>query len=354
VAVILRANQRQRKHFHKSESRYRYRDIARIHGSVIPRIILPTIIVTLWSALWTILYLVANVTNFAIPTHLITILGVVMGLLLVFRTNTAYDRFWEGRRIWGTLLTHVRNLARVVWISVTPKNEQQANERRGCMQLLLAFTVATKHYLRGEEGHRYEDLHHLVAHLPDFQPGSKNPKVKNLPLEISFHIASYVARCRSLDLIDAAQQTVMTNALSGMMDCLTNFERIRNSPIPIAYSVHLKQTLMLYLLSLPFQLVQTMKWGTIPVVFLAGFTLLGIESIGGEIENPFGYDDNDLPVEEFCDDTRDEINRIMDREKHWDPTTWTQVYSSNAEPVTVMSEKPSEITINVPEFRMRK
>ena len=126
----------------------------------------------------------------------------------------------------------------------------------------------------------------------------------------------------SLELIDVSQQTAMTNALSSMVDCLTSFERIRNTPIPLAYSIHLQQTLTLYILSLPFQLVSTVKWGTIPIVFVAAFTLLGIESIGGEIENPFGYDENDLRVEEFCHTTREELVRVMIRPSKLDPSTW--------------------------------
>ncbi|KAJ3049279.1 hypothetical protein HK097_009704, partial [Rhizophlyctis rosea] len=319
------AEQVRRKHFHKASNhhaRYSYKDLYRVRGSVIPRVLLPSLVLTLWGTLWTLLFMVGKVKGFVMDTLLITVLGVVMGLLLVFRTNTAYDRYWEGRRTWSLLLTHIRNLSRFVWVGVLPKEDSQQNEKRGAMNLLLAYAVATKHYLRDEPGYRYKDLRHLVAHLPELSHGMKNQEIKNMPLEISFHIAAYVARCRKLDLIDAAQGTAMTNALSAMIDCLTNFERIRNSPIPLAYSIHLKQTLMLYLLSLPFQLVAKVYWGTIPVMLVASFTLLGIESIGGEIENPFGYDDNDLPVEKFCDDTRIELNSMMHRSTKIDPTTW--------------------------------
>ncbi|KAJ3027966.1 hypothetical protein HDV00_010711 [Rhizophlyctis rosea] len=248
------------------------------------------------------------------PTLLITILGVVMSLLLAFRTNTAYDRYWEGRRLWGTLLTQTRNLQRFIWGGITPKDDKTANERLGAMNLTLAFPIATKHYLRDEHGFRYEDLRPLVQHLPGMEPGAPETDIQNLPLEISYHLAAYVRRCRSLNLIDAAQFTPLTNSISALIDTLTSFERIRNTPMPLAYNVHLKQSLMLYILSLPFQLVSTLKWGTIPVMFVASFTLLGIEGIGGEIENPFGYDDNDLPVEVYCEDARGEMERVMEKD----------------------------------------
>lgn len=109
-------------------------------------------------------------------------------------------RYWEGRRHWGTVVTNVRNIARFVWVGVQPRNERDALEKKGCMNLLLAFAVATKHYLRNELGHKYTDLHHLLIHLPEFTPGQKHPDIKNLPLEISFHISSYIARVRELGM----------------------------------------------------------------------------------------------------------------------------------------------------------
>ncbi|KAI8911344.1 Bestrophin, RFP-TM, chloride channel-domain-containing protein [Powellomyces hirtus] len=306
----------------RNEARNSYNEIWRFKASVIPRVLLPAILHTLWGSLWTVLFMKGAFTWFVIPPQLITILGVVISLLLVFRTNTAYDRYWEGRRMWGALVTQIRNLARFVWIGVLTKTDKQDLEKKGCMNLLLAFAVATKHYLRNELGHKYADLHHLLIHLPDFQPGQRYPVIKNLPLEVSFHISSYIASCRQSEMIDVSQQTAMTNALSAMIDCLTSFERIRNTPIPMAYSIHLQQTLTLYILSLPFQLVTLVYWGTIPIIFIAAFTMLGIECIGGEIENPFGYDENDLRVEDFCRATREELLRIMVRPAKLDPTTW--------------------------------
>ncbi|KAI8816333.1 Bestrophin, RFP-TM, chloride channel-domain-containing protein [Fimicolochytrium jonesii] len=306
----------------RNESRNSYTEILRVRASVIPRVLVPSLLHTVWAALWTTLYQVAGWRWISIPPQLITILGVVISLLLVFRTNTAYDRYWEGRRVWGTLITQIRNLARFVWIGVQTPDTALVYEKKGAMNLLLGFAVATKHYLRSELGHKYADLHHLLVHLPEFRSGAKDPNVKNLPLEISFHISSYIAACRQKELIDVSQQTAMVNALSSMIDCLTSFERIRNTPIPIAYSVHLQQTLTLYILALPFQLVSVLYWGTIPVCWIAAFTMLGIECIGGEIENPFGYDENDLQVEEFCRSTREELLRVMVRPQTLDPATW--------------------------------
>ena len=92
----------------------------------------------------------------------------------------------------------------------------------------------------------------------------------------------------------------MYAALNSLVDCLTQFERILRSPIPLAYSIHLSQTVWIYCLTLPFQLVGAVEYGTIPIVFLATLVLMGIMQIGEEIENPFGYDENDLDLDDFC------------------------------------------------------
>jgi ion channel-forming bestrophin family protein len=193
-----------------------------------------------------------------------------MGLLLVFRTNTAYDRFWEARRLWGTLYTHVRNLVRFFWVAVKEKTQADHLEKLGAMNLLLAFAVSTKRHLRHELGPKYPDLEQLLVHLPAFQNGLSNEINVNLPLEISCYISSFIQKTRANDQTDVPTTAAMIAALSGLVDCLrhilinvSNFELIRDCPIPRAYSIHLQQTLLLYLVSLPFQIVASMGWATV-------------------------------------------------------------------------------------------
>ncbi|KAJ3292184.1 hypothetical protein HDU79_001692 [Rhizoclosmatium sp. JEL0117] len=274
---------------------------------------------------------------------LITLLGVVMGLLLVFRTNTAYDRYYEGRKVWANTHSNIRSLARLFWAGVKAKDDQQEARKRGAMTLLAAFAVATKHHVRDEAGHMWDDLGPLLAHIPVFAEaanaanaasstpdGKKSPSpidsspsptsmvesltgmnTAALPIEIVFRLQKYVRECKDTDQIDANIQLVLAGNLNALSDSISVFERIRGTPIPIAYELHLKQTLIIYLLSLPFQIVTILKWYTIPATIVASFTMYGIEAIGGEIQNPFGYDPNDLPQDEFCDAIRDEVFCMM-------------------------------------------
>ncbi|KAJ3150497.1 hypothetical protein HDU86_006374 [Geranomyces michiganensis] len=329
-----------------NESNYShtFQMLFRFTGSVIPHVLIPTIFMTLWATLWTSFYQKFPktwLTDF-IPNSniLVTIISVVMGLLLVFRNNTAYDRYWEGRRLLATLECQVRNMSRFIWIGVAASSPHGALEKRGAMNLLVAFMHATKHYLRNELGVHYNDVYPYISHLPDYAPdniehATDDNSGKNLPLEISFHLAGFVMKARTSNEIDVSQQGCMNNSLNAMIDCLTGFERIRGTPLPHAYGIHLKQTLFVYLLSLPFQLLKTSGWSTIVMCGLASFTLLGLEAIGGEIENPFGFDANDLPIDDICAMIQNEILSIMDRPEklsvdNWS-APWEDLTSTNAE-----------------------
>ncbi|KAJ2994896.1 hypothetical protein HDV02_001262 [Globomyces sp. JEL0801] len=234
-------------------------------------------------------------------------------------------QFWEARRLWGNLDTNIRTLARFTWIGVKHQNKQDISDKLGAINLLLAFPIATKHYLRQEHGYHYEDLYSLLAHIPEFQPANYigEDENDNVPLQITYHMAAYVDQCRRKDILDVPSTTGMYNAINALTDIISNFERIRTAPVPVAYTIHLKQTIILYILTLPFQLALRMGWATIPVISIAAFILLGIEAIGREIEDPFGYDVNDLDQEGFCAKLKRELDVISERPLDID-TKWSK------------------------------
>jgi putative membrane protein len=220
--------------------------------------------------------------------------SIVLGLLLVFRTNTAYDRFWEGRKFWGMLINNVRNLARRIWVAIEEKDPEDIELKKSALRLLPAFAVAMKLHLRQE------------AVNPELEPlmspaqYQKLKSMNNPPLEIAFWIEDYLQEQYERNCLDVYQLTGMKDLINSMIDVLGGCERILKTPIPLAYAIHLKQLLLLYCLALPFQMVKDLTWGTGPVVALISFTLFGIEEIGIEIENPFQHDTNDLPLDSIC------------------------------------------------------
>lgn len=220
--------------------------------------------------------------------------SIVLGLLLVFRTNTAYDRFWEGRRCWGTLIIAVRNLARQIWVSISDKEPEDLERKKTALRLLVAFAIAMKLHLRQEPiGPEVEPYV-----TPERYDNLK--KMNNPPLEIAFWIGDYLSIQHERNNLDVYRLTAMNQLVNNMIEALSGCERILRTPIPLAYAIHLKQLLLLYCLALPFQMVKELSWGTAPVVALISFALFGIEEIGIEIENPFGHDPNDLPLDNIC------------------------------------------------------
>ncbi|KAI8607340.1 Bestrophin/UPF0187 [Chytriomyces sp. MP71] len=228
-------------------------------GTVVNNIFLPASLFTLWGVLWTCVFMLTDFRAlFPNSQALISIISFVVALILGYRTNAAYDRYWEARKVWGSLVTHSRNLARSIWCSTTVTTAQQEIERLGCINLILAYAVSLKHMLRDELGFNYTDLAHLLVHVPKFRPGARNMPKDNIPMEIVMLLTEYVRNAEETKIIEATPKALMNGSIGGMIECMANFERIRNTPIPLAYAIHLKHILVLFLLALPFQLPQVL------------------------------------------------------------------------------------------------
>ncbi len=275
-----------------TERQHWFRVALQIKGSVIPSIFWRTTLCGIFGVFVSVLFYFKYPV--AMPTLASLIPNIVLGLLLVFRTNTAYERFWEGRKCWGTLINTVRNLARQLWLAIAVTTPEARHEKIIVLRMLVAFSVAMKLHLR------YEPIDdELKALLPRAKYDILH-KMHHPPLEIAFWIGDYLQQQHEQNHLNAYQLSAMHKLLDTMVDMLGACERILKTPMPMAYAIHLKQLLLLYCLSLPFQMVGSIGWWTGPVVILISFTLFGIEEIGIEIENPFGHDPNDLPLDAIC------------------------------------------------------
>lgn len=231
--------------------------------------------------------------------------SIVLGLLLVFRTNTAYERFWEGRKAWGTLVNTTRNLTRRIWIFVEEQSPRDRAHKKEALYLILAFAIATKLHLR------QESISSELLELIDSCQYCALQEAPNAPLKIAFWIEDYLQQQYQHQRVDLYQVTTMNALLDALVDSLGICERILKTPIPLAYAIHLKQLLLIYCLLLPFQLIGEISYWTGPIVALISFTLFGIEEIGIEIENPFGRDHNDLPLDEICSTMRQNVEHLI-------------------------------------------
>lgn len=287
-----------------SEKRRWLQTALQVKGSVVPQVLPRSLFCGAFGLLITIAFVHGHPVSMPALASLIP--NIVLGLLLVFRTNTAYDRFWEGRKAWGKLVNDTRNLARQIWVATSEVTERDRADKVEALHLLVAFSVAMKCHLRQEP--LGTEIEFLIQpdHFVRLQ-GIQNP-----PLRVAFWIADYLQLQHQRDRIKIHQLTEMQNLLNGLVDCLGACERILKTPMPIAYAIHLKQLILLYCLSLPFQMVGNLGWWTPPVVVLISFTLFGIEAIGIEIENPFGRDPNDLPLDTICETMLKNIQDLTD------------------------------------------
>jgi putative membrane protein len=281
-----------------------FRVALQIRGSVIPAIAKQVIVCGGFAVLISLFYAQKYPVSLSLGSFLPSV-GIVLGLLLVFRTNTAYDRFWEGRRLWGSIIINSTNLARRVWVAVEEIEPGDREKKNDILRLIAAFSVAVKLNLRTEP---------LDENLKEFISPSVYSKLKTAktpPLEIVVFISEYLQQQANRKALDPYQLPALQNILDEMVGSLKGCQRILRTPIPFAYAIHLKQLLLIYCLLLPFQLVKDLQWWTGPIVALISFTVFGIEAIGLEIENPFGYDTNDLPLDNFCATIRGNIEDLI-------------------------------------------
>lgn len=281
--------------------------LTRIQGSVIPAVMPRVLFCVTFGLLIAFLYSQGVPVSLPISSGIVP--SIVLGLLLVFRTNTAYDRFWEGRKLWGNMVNASRNLARQIWVAIEVNSDRGAalpeSDKKRALRLVAAFAVATKLWLRRDPVNA--ELQSLVTP----EQYDKLQIMNHPPLEIAFWLSDYLQVQQAKGNINPYQLTNLTGLLNTLVDALGGCERILKTPMPMAYSIHLKQLLMIYCLTLPFQVVGELGGWTALVVGLVAFAVFGIEEIGIEIENPFGRDPNDLPLDDICLTMQRNIEDLM-------------------------------------------
>lgn len=262
-----------------------------IRQSVLPKIWIRLTFVTLFALLITFLYF--NNYVVALPVFASIVPNVILGLLLVFRTNTAYDRYWEGRKLWGRLSNNIRSFARVL----SANTNLDVNNKQTLLNHLTSFAELSKDILFGTLNR---------TKLPITQLHLVNPNIHELQLlQNKLYTLSKSNQITELEYIN------LTSKLDNLTDVIGGCQRILNTPIPLAYSIHIKQLILLYSLSVPFQFVGQTGWWTAPLTLVICAALMGIEEIGLEIENPFGTDHNDLDLEKFVENIKISINETL-------------------------------------------
>jgi ion channel-forming bestrophin family protein len=280
-----------------------FRLVFKLRGSVIPAILTQVLLCAAFGCL--VAYIHQRGGRVSYPALAGVIPSIVVGLLLVFRTNTAYERYWEGRKLWGSIVNLSRNLGREIWLGVTAPTAAAQVEKIATLRLLAAFAIATKLFLRHQAPNA-----ELQPLLPDWQYAQLHT-VEHPPLRLALWLESYLQSQYRQGQITMLQLTRAEALIEKLVDALGGCERILKTPMPLAYAIHLKQLLLLYCLLLPFGFVEQLGWWTGIVVGIISFTLFGVEAIGIEIENPFGCDPNDLPLNAICQTIQRNLEELM-------------------------------------------
>ncbi|MEX2234188.1 MAG: bestrophin family ion channel [Cyclobacteriaceae bacterium] len=230
-----------------------------------------------------------------------SLLGIVLGLFLVFRTNSAYDRWWEGRRLWGSLVNSTRNFALKLNAYISKENHE---DRDWFSKMISNFVHATKESLR-----RGVQLTELEAVSEDFIEDLK--KYKHKPNRISALIYDKVNSMYKKGEITGDQLITLDKEMKDLIDIMGACERIRYTPIPYSYMMYIKKFIFIYIITLPFGFVTDSGYFTILIVLLVTFVLMSVELIAEEIEDPFGYDLNDLPTDELALKIKENVAEIL-------------------------------------------
>ncbi|KAJ7844174.1 Bestrophin, RFP-TM, chloride channel-domain-containing protein [Mycena leptocephala] len=357
-----------------------------------------------------------EIHNLAVNSSLLTVLGTVLGLVISFRTSSAYERYQEGRKMWTNISIASRNLAQIIWIHVAiERTDKDKNKMTTVQSIIEKKSMINLHFLRGETGVYYEDLYPLICFLPATPTPTQNTpsharppppralerptlrppsllssmdsksekswfrsmtgrrnmsrsnstkggvqrdamgrKIKpsftesNVPLEITIYL-NRSARLLPTQTIahnllrngylQPALATGLMNNIASLQDTLSNLDRIGNTPLPFAYQAHLRMSLWLYLLLLPFQIVSFLHYLIIPGTAFASFLLLGFLEIGQEIENPFNYDENDLDLDQFCMAIQRELHEVT---AHTMPDPSAFVFTSWNQPLAPADRRNAE------------
>jgi ion channel-forming bestrophin family protein len=229
------------------------------------------------------------------------LLGFVISLLLVFRTNTAYDRWWEGRKQWGALVNNSRNLA-MKMAAVLPKSD--ANNRSFFRTLIPQYAIELKTHLRSERT-RLELDDTLKGELGQIDV------TKHVPNQLAAALFAKINSLYDAGKLKGDQLIVLNAELQSFTDICGACERIKNTPIPFSYSAFLKKFIFFYVMTLPWGYVFSLGYWVIPVVGFIFYVLASLELVAEEIEDPFGNDVNDLPMDKICSGIKKHVEELI-------------------------------------------
>lgn len=321
-------------------------------GSIHPVIFLPVTLHALFTAIvvyFDKLYYYEKGGSLSLPASIVPSLSIVVGLMLVFRNQTSYQRYWDGRNSLTTVVTTVRNLTRAFLVNAPDchgsaaragdlmDSSESSNETlidpdsantEMTVRVLVGIMYAIKHALRSEwcaayappgsklDGNHdgWHTAHTFTPEYEDLLPAGLRGLEESgvgLPVQLTFFVERYIRQGLDKGWFAAPLASGLTAQLNTLMDAYSRMEMVRMTPIPVAYLIHMKQVLALFCGILPFAVVESLGWLSILMVTVVAFFLYGIEGIGIQLEDPFGLDKNDIRMDSIVEDARQEVMTLL-------------------------------------------
>lgn len=277
------------------EKRSWFRSLAAVRGTSLQRTWLRLLLTVVCAVVVTVLYETGRI-GATLSTLPFSLVGLALGIFLGFRNNTSYDRFWEGRKLWGRMVNVSRSLTRQIQMMVGPQPGEpvDAAEREAVhselVHRIVGYVHVFRHHLRDEP-----DLGDVLGHLPGAEVEALGQE-SNRPAAVSARTGERLRELWDRGWIHPMHLPVLEASLTEMTGIQGGCERIKATPIPASYTILIHRIVATYAFALPFGIVDTIHGWTPVVVLLIAYAFYGLDAIGDEIEDPFGFDENDLPL----------------------------------------------------------
>ncbi|HWN69803.1 MAG TPA: bestrophin family ion channel [Haliangium sp.] len=287
------------------ENRTWIRIVFYVTGTLMRRVWLRLAIITTVAVAVTVVHDIYHLFDTSLTPTPFTLVGLALSIFLGFRNNTSYDRYWEGRKLWGALVNTARTAARqsVTLLGPLPDAAPPASadaeakvtsRRREIVHAVIAYVHALRMHLR--------DIDDVEALRPFLDPAllAMLPAEHNRPYAILRYLGQLVRSAWTDGLVHTVHLPALDATLVALADIQGGCERIKNTPIPFPYTVIIHRIVAVYCMAMPFGLVDTIGPLTPLVVIFVAYTFFGLDALGDEIEDPFGTDPSDLPLDTLC------------------------------------------------------
>ncbi|MBC2380954.1 bestrophin [Pseudomonas sp. WS 5106] len=249
-----------------------------LKGSIAKRIALRSLLVTLLASVIVLVETLHPAYFSKVNATPFTLLGLSLSIFMSFRNNACYDRWWEGRKQLGQMIIDVRSLIRETQVLSDPA------ERAGLLRGLCGFAHGLIARLRVED--------EAQAIKPWLEVDTNHP---NLPDNVLQKVGARFSALAEQGVISEWRYTQLEARLVSLSQVQASCERIKSTPLPFPYTLLLHRTIYLFCILLPFAMAEPLGWLTPVFTAIVSYTFFGLDEIGDDLEDPFGFDENDLP-----------------------------------------------------------